>query len=126
MAASSLVIELEQPTPNFLLYVASGPWIPVNPRVVEKFGRNWTQPGNSVGNGPFTLSEWRPNQRITVKKNPAYRDPAPQRVDQIEFIAFDNGDAEERAYRAGQIDLTIFECSGVCLGGVALGSRREN
>lgn len=103
----TLVVTLERPTPNFLLYAASGPWIPVNPRVVEKFGRTWTRPENYVGNGPFSLVEWRPNQRIVVRKNPMFREPDRKRVEEIQFIAFDNGDAEERAYRAGQIDLTM-------------------
>ncbi len=105
--AHTLVISLAQPTPRFPYYVASGPWIPVNPRVVKKFGRAWTRSGNFVGNGPFTLTEWRPQQRIVVKKNPAYRDAAAVLLDEIQFVRFDDGDAEERAYRAGQIDVTM-------------------
>src|SRR5205823_2788574 len=66
--ALTLVITLDQPRVRFPYYVASGPWIPVNPRVVAKFGRDWTQPVHFVGNGPFTLAEWRPQQRIVVKK----------------------------------------------------------
>lgn len=103
----TLVVTLERPSPKFLLYVASGPWIPVNPRVVARHGRNWTRPENFVGNGAFTLAEWRPHQRIVVKKNPAYRDAVHTRLDEIQFIAFDNTEAEERAYRAGQLDLTM-------------------
>lgn len=105
--AHTLIVTLEQPNPRFLLYVASGPWIPVNPRVVEKFGRTWTRPENQVGNGPFVLTEWRSNQRILVRRNPVYRGPDPRRVEEIQFIAFDNSDAEERAYRAGQIEVTM-------------------
>lgn len=105
--ARTLEILLERPNPRFPYYVASGPWIPVNPRVVEKFGRAWTRPEHFVGNGPFTLAEWSPHQRITVKKNPAYRDPAAVRLDGIQFLHFDDGDAEDRAYRAGQLDVTV-------------------
>jgi oligopeptide transport system substrate-binding protein len=105
--ALTLVITLERPTPHFLLYVASGPWIPVPPRVVERFGRTWTRPENHVGNGPFVLTEWRANQRIVVRTNPAYREPDPDRVGEIQFVAFNNGDTEERAYRGGQIDVTM-------------------
>ena len=105
--AHTLVVTLEHPMPRLLDYVASGPWIPVNPRVVARLGRNWTRPGNFVGNGAFTLTEWRPHQRITVRKNPAYHGAARIRLDEIEFPAFDNGDAEERAFRAGQLDVTM-------------------
>ncbi|MEO7412832.1 MAG: peptide ABC transporter substrate-binding protein [Opitutaceae bacterium] len=105
--ASTLIVTLELPTPNFLLYIASGPWIPVNPRVVAQFGRAWTRPENHVGNGPFTLQEWRPHQHLRVVRNPLYHPERPGSLRQINFIAFDNGDAEERAYRAGQIDVTM-------------------
>lgn len=103
----TLVVTLEHPMPHFLTYVASGPWIPVNPRVVAQFGRSWTRPGNFVGNGAFTLAEWQPHLRIVVRKNPAYHGAARIRLNEIQFVAFDNGDAEERAFRAGQLDVTM-------------------
>jgi len=103
----TLQVTLTRPAPEFLIYAASGPWIPVNPRTVEKFGRQWTRPENFVGNGPYTLAEWRPHQRIVVKKNPRYHSPAAAKLDEIQFIVLDSGDAEERAYRAGQIDVTM-------------------
>ncbi|MEO6004438.1 MAG: peptide ABC transporter substrate-binding protein [Opitutus sp.] len=103
----TLQITLEQPMPQFLQYVASGPWIPVNSRVVEKLGRGWTRPGNFVGNGPFILTEWRPHQRIVVKRNPKYHNAAAARLEEINFVACDNGDTEDRAFRAGQLDITM-------------------
>lgn len=105
--ARTLVVTLAQPTPRFPHYAASGPWIPVNPRVVSRHGRAWTRPENFVGNGAFTLAEWRPHQRLVVKKNPAWHGAAHVALAEIQFIHFDNGDAEERAYRAGQIEATM-------------------
>ncbi|HND62785.1 MAG TPA: peptide ABC transporter substrate-binding protein, partial [Opitutaceae bacterium] len=103
----TLVVTLERPAPRFLHYAASGPWLPANPRAVARFGRTWTRAGNFVGNGPFTLVEWSPHQRIVVRKNPAYHDAARVLLDGIQFVAFDNGDAEERAFRSGQVDVTM-------------------
>ncbi len=103
----TVVVTLAEPSPNFPLYVASGPWIPVNPRAVARHGRSWTSPENHVGNGPFTLVEWRAQQRIVARRNPRYRDAASVRLGGIEFIRLDNQEAEERAYRAGQIDVTM-------------------
>ena len=105
--ARTLVVTLAQPTARFLHYAASGPWIPVHPRTVARHGRQWTQPTNHVGNGPFTLAEWRPQQRIVVKKSPLYRDATHVTIDALEFLRFDSGDTEERAYRAGQVDVTM-------------------
>lgn len=105
--AHTLAITLGAPMARFPYYVASGPWLPANPRAVQAFGRTWTQPGHFVGNGMFTLTEWRAQQRIVVQKNPRYRDAAHVRLAGIEFIRMDNDEAEERAYRAGQIDVSV-------------------
>jgi len=99
-------ITLEHPSSNFLRYVAAGPWIPVNRHALAA-GRTWTSPGRYVGNGPFILTAWQPQQRIVVRRNSHYRDAAKVRVDELQFIRFDNQDAEERAFRAGQIDVTM-------------------
>jgi oligopeptide transport system substrate-binding protein len=109
----TLVVRLAQPAPSLLALAASGPWIPVHPATVEKFGGGrtrgtaWTLPGHLVGNGPFTLAEWRPHQEITVRRNPAYWDAAHVRLAELHFLDFDSGDTEERAFRTGQIDITM-------------------
>lgn len=103
----TLVVTLARPAPHFLAYAASGPWIPVNSRTVAQHDRQWTRPGNFVGNGPFTLTEWRPNQRIVATKRADYWDHTAIKVDALHLLAFDHGDAEERAFRAGQIDVTM-------------------
>ncbi len=103
----TLAITLARPSARFPQYVASGPWIPSNPRAVAKYGRQWTQPGKFVGNGPFVLTEWRAHQRIVVRKNPRYHAAAAVRLAEIDFVRFDNGETEEHAFRAGQIDVTV-------------------
>ena len=103
----TLVVTLEHPAPSFLLQAASGPWIPTHPATVAAHGRDWTKPAYFVGNGPFTLAEWRPQQRIVVKKNPSYHSADTVRLSEIQFLRFDSADTEERAYRAGQIDVTM-------------------
>jgi oligopeptide transport system substrate-binding protein len=103
----TLVIALARPDPDFLALAASGPWIPVHPATVEEFGRDWTRPEHFVGNGRFLLTEWLPNQRIVVRKNPRHRNSYTTLLAGIEFLAFDSGDTEERAFRAGQLDVTM-------------------
>jgi oligopeptide transport system substrate-binding protein len=103
----TLVVTLEQPNPRLPHYVTSGPWLPVPTDVIAKHGRNWTRPEHFVGNGPFLLAEWRADQRIVVKKNPYWHGAASVKLTEIRFERFDNGDSEDRAYRAGQIDATM-------------------
>jgi len=105
--ARRLEIRLEQPNPRFPHHVASGPWLPVRADVVARHGRRWTEPGNFVGNGPFLLTEWRPDQRVVVRRNPAWRGATGVELDEVQFVRFDSGDAEERAYRAGQAEATM-------------------
>lgn len=103
----TLTVTLAAPNPAFPLHVASGPWIPTHPATVARFGRQWTQPEHYVGNGPFVLTEWRPQQRIAVARNPRYHASDRVRLERIEFLRFDNEDSEERAFRAGQVDVTM-------------------
>ncbi|HVT71823.1 MAG TPA: peptide ABC transporter substrate-binding protein [Lacunisphaera sp.] len=111
--ARRLELTLEQPVADFPAMVASGPWIPVERATIERFGRideratGWARPGRFVGNGPFLLGAWRPGGEIVVTRNPRYHDAARVHLREIRFVAFDNGDAEERAFRAGQLDVTM-------------------
>ncbi len=105
--ARTLVVTLAQPTPRFPYYVASGPWLPVRADLAAKHGRTWTRPEHFVGNGPFTLAEWRADQRIVAKKNPRWHGAAGVRLSELHFVRFDSGDSEDRAYRAGQIEATM-------------------
>ncbi len=100
--AHTLVVTLERPTPDLLAYAATGVWIPVNPRVVERFGGAWTQPEAFVGNGPFVLREW-----IVVDRSATYHDAVRVRLDEIHFVHFDDRETEDRAYRDGQLDTTM-------------------
>ncbi len=109
----TLVIDLEQPTPHLPALAASGPWLPIHPRTLERFGgltardALWARPGHFVGNGPFILREWRANQHLLVTPNPHYHAAARVHVAGIRFQIYDHGDTEERAFRAGLVDVTM-------------------
>ncbi|MES1166873.1 MAG: peptide ABC transporter substrate-binding protein, partial [Pseudomonadota bacterium] len=110
--AHTLRVTLEHPTPYFLSLLTHTAWLPVplsaiaaSGPVYER-GNPWTRPGHLVGNGAFTLRSWQPNQRIVVEKSPTYWDAARVRLNAIHFHPIDSLDAEERAFRAGQLHLT--------------------
>ena len=109
----TLRITLRQPTPFFLKMVANhSAWMPVPTRVIAKIGpvdsknTRWTKPGQLVGNGPFLLREWLPNQKIVVVRNPHYWDAGTVKLDEIHFFATENQAAEERMFRTGQLHAT--------------------
>lgn len=111
--AHTLVLTLEHPAPQLLALAASGPWLPVHPASVEKAGGaasrdgTWARPGAYVGNGPFALAEWRKGQHLLVTRNPHYRAADRIRLPGVRFQVYDSGDTEERAFRAGQVDVTM-------------------
>ena len=108
----TLRITLAHPAPYFLTLLAQMPWLPVPLPAIEKYGAAdqrgnlWTRPGRLVGNGPFVLKTWKPNEVIIVEKSPTYWDAARVRLQAIHFHPIDSQDAEERAFRAGQLHVT--------------------
>ncbi len=111
--ARTFVVRLDYRTPYFLYILAGAPFVPVPRAAVERFGGGqrpgtaWTRPGNLISNGPFTLAAWRPNRDLIVAKNPRYWDAARVRLHEIHFYATDSADAEERAFRAGELHVTF-------------------
>jgi oligopeptide transport system substrate-binding protein len=108
---ATLIIELESPTPYFLSLLTHNTWWPVHPPTILKYGSmtdrisKWTRPGHFVGNGPFTLKNWRLNNAIVAEKNPLYRDAANVTLNGIHFLPIEI-DGEERAFRADQLHIT--------------------
>ncbi|MBI2814915.1 MAG: peptide ABC transporter substrate-binding protein [Opitutae bacterium] len=110
--ARTLVVTLTHPAPYFLQILLNSPWRPVNVRSIAvvgdayRRGSPWTRPGNLVSSGPFVLKEWSPHQRVVVEKSPTYYDRARVRLNAVHFYPTDSIDAEERAYRSGQLHAT--------------------
>ncbi len=110
--ARTLQITLDHPCPYLPALAAHQAWFPVHRATILKFGRfdqrgtAWTRPGNLVGNGPFLLTEWTPNSRLVVVKNPRYWDAARNRLNSVVFFPNENISVDENAFRAGQLHLT--------------------
>jgi oligopeptide transport system substrate-binding protein len=109
---ATLRLTLTRPTPYLLALAAHSTWMPVHRASVEKFGKMdergtpWTRPGNLIGNGAFTLAEWKPNARLIVAKNPHYWGAATNQLERVIFYPNEKADVEELNYRAGQLHLT--------------------
>lgn len=109
----TLRVTLEKPTPYFAALVAQPSTYPVNGVVLSKFdaaarrGTAWTRPGNHVGNGPFALKSWQPNDRVVVARNPHYWGAAGVTLQEMVFVPTENPDVDERNFRAGQVHATF-------------------
>ncbi|MBN2552793.1 MAG: peptide ABC transporter substrate-binding protein [Spirochaetales bacterium] len=71
---------------------------------IEKYGDQWTLPGNMVCNGPFLLEEWKPQEVLTVVKNDMYWDADAVKLDKIIFIPTDDYNTGLNMYLAGEAD----------------------
>lgn len=109
----TLRVTLNSPTPFLIKVIANHyAWHAVPIKVLLRYGTleerstQWTHPGNFVGSGPFMLKEWTPQERIVVVRNPNYWDAAHVRLDEVDFLPTEDIPAEERMFRAGQLDKT--------------------
>ncbi len=108
----TLILELENPTPYFLRLLSHPAWYPVPENVLNQFGdpfgraTGWTRAGTLVSSGAFQLVDWRINERLQMVRNPHYWDNDTTRLEEIYFYPTENREAEERAYRGGQLHIT--------------------
>ena len=110
---STLELTLERPTTYFLTVLRANVCFPVHAASVERGGARfddrtarWTRTGPLVGNGPFRLREWKDHQHVAVEKNPHYWDAARVRLRGITFYPSESTQAQELAFRAGQLHTT--------------------
>ena len=73
-------------------------------QAIEKYGDQWVLPGNFVGNGPFVLSEWTPQDKIVMVKSETYWDKDNVKLDEIVFYASDDNNTNYNMYIAGDVD----------------------
>jgi len=102
----TLEVRLKAPTGFFPKLVALPQFSPAYRPAVEKFGRQYTRPGNFVGNGAFRLEEWTPQSRVVVEKSPTYWDAASVTLDRVEYLPIENQNEELKRYRAGELDVS--------------------
>jgi oligopeptide transport system substrate-binding protein len=100
----TLRIRLREPEP-FLPGLLCNQFFAVVPRqAIEKYGDAWTQPGDLISSGPFTLETWRPYDVLTVAKNPMYWDAARVRLQRITFYPVEDQTTMMNLYKAGEVD----------------------
>ena len=110
--AHTLQLTLDNPVPYLPGMVAHSIWYPIHRDTIlthgefDRRGTRWTRPGNLVGNGPFKLKDWVPNQIITLERNPFYWDNDNVRLNEVNFYPIENSATEEAAFRAGQLHVT--------------------
>ena len=104
----TFVVTLERSTPFFMHLVATWTAYPIRRDTIEKNGDKWTLTKDTyISNGHYRLVEWKPEQSMTVEKNPNYwgENNGP---DTIVWTLFDDVATKSViAYEAGEIDRAV-------------------
>ncbi len=103
--ARTLEIRLVRPYPFFPDLLKSYLFFPVPMHMVEEYGDRWARAGTMVTNGPYVLTEWVPNDHVSVVRNPLFYDNDNVQIDEVVYYPTDDSSAALRRFRAGELDL---------------------
>jgi peptide/nickel transport system substrate-binding protein len=116
--AATVVMTLAQPQSNFLVSQAMVPFGIQSPTALKAGDADNPDPSKSsyaqfkgtglVGTGPYKLSEWVPNDHVTVVKNSGYWDSKNAGyLDKIIFRPYSDQTAELNALQSGDLDVAM-------------------
>jgi len=100
-----LKVTLAEPTMAFPARVALWTFAPVKGDVLGATGVRWTEAGNLVGNGPYMLAEWEHGVGMRLVRNPHYRDPSRQRMDEVAVTLMGTDGSLAERFAAGEADI---------------------
>ncbi|HEX9534717.1 MAG TPA: ABC transporter substrate-binding protein [Stellaceae bacterium] len=93
-------VHLKRPQPSFLALLATG-WSPIYPCHVSP--RDMRK--HPIGTGPFKLVDFKPNQSITVSRNPDYWKPGRPYLDGIEYTIIKDVSTRLLSFLSGKDDV---------------------
>ncbi len=100
----TLEVRLSRPCPYFLDLCAFPTLMPLPLAAIERWGNDWTKPEHFAGDGPFTLSDWRPHVAIVMRRNSSYWDAAHVMLDSITVRPYDDVETAFKLYQDDQLD----------------------
>ncbi len=106
----TLQVTLDNPTPYFVSLCAFSTLLPVHTPSVAKYdklGESWTKPGRLIGNGAFTLQEWRLFDRIRLLKSATYWNAAHVGMQSIDALPTASRNTAFNFYATGVADLMM-------------------
>ena len=95
-----VTFHLKRPQPSLLSMLATG-WTPIYPCHVSPAQMRQ----HPIGTGPFKFVEFKPNQSITVVRNPDYWKPGRPYLDGIEYRIIQDVSTRLLSFMAGNEDV---------------------
>lgn len=102
----TLVARLANPTPFFLSLTAFPTYMPLEREFVEKQGDRYAQSADSIlYNGPYTMTEFEPTNRVVLEKNGRYWDKENVDVERVKVRVIKENETALNLYQAGDLDI---------------------
>ena len=103
---ATLEITLEEAFPFFPLMTTYATFFPARQDVIEAHGAEWTSPENIVGNGAYTLTEYRVGERWSAEKSDTYWDAENVIIDEITGLIINDENQALTRYFDGETDMS--------------------
>lgn len=97
---------IENALPYFASMTVHGSVFPVSASVIEQHGKNWTKPGNLIGNGAYVLTDYRSGEKIVRERNPLYWNNDNTLIDKTVALVINDENQALTRYLAGELDKT--------------------
>ncbi len=104
--ATTLEVKTSGPVPFLPELMSNANLGPVHRATVEKFGKEWTKPGNLVSNGPFQLKDWQVNSKLVLAKNPNYWDKEHVQLTKVTYLPVEDENTDVKLFQSGENDMT--------------------
>ncbi len=103
-ALDKYTLEVKTTTPVAFLpdLVSNTQFAPVHRASMEKHAKDWTKPGNLVGNGAYVLKEWVVNSKVVIEKNPKYWDAKSVVLTKVTYLPVEDGNADVKLFQSGE------------------------
>ena len=79
----TLEVTLKAPTSYFETVLPFSTFYPVRLDIIDKYGDQWTEPGNYVSNGAYLLDSWEHEAEVVLVKNPTYWDAGSVKIEKV-------------------------------------------
>jgi oligopeptide transport system substrate-binding protein len=105
--AATVVITLATPAPYLPGLMAHPSCSPLHRPSLAKLGDRFARPGEQVSNGAFVLEERLQGSFVRAGRNRYYWNNGANRIDGVKYLQIADENAELRAYRAGDLHMTV-------------------
>ena len=110
----TLQIKLIKDVPWMESLLAFGSYMPQNEKFVEKQGDKFgTTAKTTLSNGPYKLTEWKPEDKWKLEKNDEYWDKDKVKVKDVNVKVVKNTQTAINMYQTGKLDMVGLDAQNI-------------